>query len=108
MKQYCVYILSSISKVLYIGVTSNLQKRVWEHKEKLVDGFTKKYNVDLLIYFEQTEDVTSAIAREKQLKKWSRRKKIRLIEKLNPGSWEDLFKKLYIGYSRFSTCARMT
>ncbi len=93
MRQYCVYILSSISKVLYIEVTSSLQKRVWEHKEKLVDGFTKKYNINRLIYFEQTEDVVSAIAREKQLKKWSRTKKIKLIEKINP-EWRDLYGKL--------------
>ena len=93
MKQYCVYIMSSISGVLYIGVTSNLQKRVWEHKNKLVEGFTKKYNVDKLVYFEQTENVMSAIAREKQLKKWNRKKKIMLIEQMNPQG-ADLYDNL--------------
>jgi putative endonuclease len=84
-----IYIMSSISRVLYIGVTSNLPKRVWEHKNKIAEGFTKKYNIDKLIYFEQTEDVMSAIAREKQLKNWSRGKKIKLIEVMNP-EWKDL------------------
>ncbi len=65
MKQYCVYILASHTKVLYIGVTGNLQKRIWEHKNKCVEGFTKKYNVDKLVYFEQTTDVMSALEREK-------------------------------------------
>ncbi len=90
MKQYCVYILSSKSKVLYVGVTSNLKKRIWEHKNKCADGFTKKYHVDQLVYFEQTEDVLSAISREKQIKKWRREKKIFLIEKMNP-DWIDLY-----------------
>lgn len=93
MKQYCVYIMSSISKVLYIGISSNLKKRTWEHKNKIVEGFTKKYNVNRLVYFEQTEDISSAIAREKQLKNWTRIKKINLIEKTNPG-WKDLYKEL--------------
>ncbi|MFH1183297.1 MAG: GIY-YIG nuclease family protein [Candidatus Moraniibacteriota bacterium] len=89
MKQYCVYIMASISKVLYTGITSNLRKRVWEHKNKLVEGFTKKYNTDKLVYFEQTENVMSAIAREKQLKSWHRQWKINLINKFNP-KWKDL------------------
>ena len=93
MKQYYVYIMSSISGVLYIGITSNLQKRVWEHKNKLVEGFTKKYNIDKLVYFEQTEDVMSAIAREKQLKRWNRKKKITLIEQMN-FQWFDLYDNL--------------
>lgn len=93
MKQYCVYILSSYTKVLYIGVTGNLQKRVWEHKNKSVDGFTKKYNVDKLVYFEQTENVMSALEREKQLKKWNRAKKKKLIEMKN-SEWKDLFDTL--------------
>lgn len=93
MKQYCVYITSSISKVLYIGVASNLQNRIWQHKHKVVKGFTKKYNVDKLVYFEQTENVISALEREKQLKKWSREKKIKLIEKMNQ-NWKDLSKDL--------------
>jgi len=85
--------MSSISGVLYIGITSNLQKRVWEHKNKLVEGFTKKYNIDKLVYFEQTEDVMSAIAREKQLKRWNRKKKITLIEQMN-FQWFDLYDNL--------------
>lgn len=78
---------------MYIGVTGNLVKRVWEHKNKVVEGFTEKYNIDKLIYFEQTENVMSALEREKQLKKWSRKKKIDLINKMNPG-WEDLYDSL--------------
>ncbi|MBI4837026.1 MAG: GIY-YIG nuclease family protein [Candidatus Portnoybacteria bacterium] len=89
MKQYYVYIITNHSKTLYIGVTSNLRKRVWEHQNKLVEGFTKKYKIDQLVYYEQTNDVYGAIAREKQLKKWRREKKINLIEKVNP-LWIDL------------------
>ena len=72
MKQYFVYITTNKSGTLYIGVTSNLKKRIWEHKNKIVDGFTKKYNIDKLIYYEQTENVTSAIEREKQLKRFAK------------------------------------
>ncbi|PID52293.1 MAG: hypothetical protein CR972_02350 [Candidatus Moraniibacteriota bacterium] len=91
MKQYYVYILASQKNgTLYIGVTSNLQKRVFEHKEKLVAGFTEKYNVDKLVYFEQTGDVQSALLREKQLKKWNRDWKLKLIEEKNP-QWNDLY-----------------
>ena len=87
---YYVYILTNKSNhVLYTGVTSNLQKRIYEHKAKLVDGFTKKYNVDKLVYFDSTTDVRSAIAREKQIKGWLRIKKIALIESMNP-QWRDL------------------
>ncbi|KKP68001.1 MAG: Excinuclease ABC subunit C [Candidatus Moranbacteria bacterium GW2011_GWE1_35_17] len=93
MKQYCVYILSSKTKVLYIGVTGNLPRRIYEHKNKLIDGFTKKYNCTNLVYFEQTENVMSALEREKQLKKWRREKKINLIEKINP-NWLDLADNL--------------
>ena len=69
---------------LYIGVTSNLQKRVWEHKNKVVEGFTKKYNVDKLVYYELTDSIESAINREKQLKRWHRQWKINLIKEMNP------------------------
>jgi putative endonuclease len=93
MKQYCIYITTNKSGTLYIGVTSNLKKRIWEHKNKVVGGFTKKYNADKLIYFEQTENVMSALEREKQLKKWSRKKKINLISNLNP-NWKDLYDNL--------------
>ena len=87
---YYVYILTNKSnQVLYTGVTGNLQKRVYEHKAKLIDGFTKKYNVDKLVYYDTTTDVRSAIAREKQIKGWLRIKKIELIESMNP-QWKDL------------------
>ena len=89
---YFVYILSNWNdSVLYIGVTSNLPRRLYEHRNGLVDGFTKKYNVHKLVYFEQTNDVYSAISREKQLKKWNRTKKNELIKKANP-QWADLSK----------------
>jgi len=84
-----VYIMSSHSRCLYIGVTSDLPGRVWEHKNGLFEGFTKKYKINQPVYHELFHDIESAIAREKQLKGWSRAKKIALIEKTNPG-WEDL------------------
>lgn len=94
MKTYYVYILASKKNgTLYIGVTSDLIKRVWEHKENLADGFTKKYGVHNLVYFEQTFDVNSSIAREKQIKNWKREWKIALIEKENP-KWNDLYTKI--------------
>ncbi len=90
-KSYYVYILASKRNgTLYIGVTSDLKKRIWEHKNNLVEGFTKKYKVHLLVYYESTNDVRSAITREKQLKKWNRKWKIGLIEKNNP-QWKDLY-----------------
>ena len=89
MKRFYVYILSSLSRALYIGVSNNLERRVYEHKNKLIDGFTKKYNLTTLVYCETTTDIMSAIAREKQLKGWLRSKKIALIEKNNP-EWDDL------------------
>lgn len=89
-KIYYVYILTNWNnKVMYIGVTSNLQQRIHQHKNKLIDGFTKKYNVNKLVYYESTEDVTSAINREKQLKGWTRKKKNNLITAINP-KYEDL------------------
>ena len=94
MKEPCVYILASKKNgTLYIGVTSNLPKRVWEHKNNLIESFTKKYGVHQLVYFEQLEDMVSAITREKQLKKWNRAWKIHLIEKQNP-EWKDLYDTL--------------
>ena len=94
MKYYYVYILASKRNgTLYIGVTNDLQRRVYEHKNGLVDGFTKKYNVKILVYYESTVDVASAIYREKCIKKWNRDWKIKLIEKGNP-NWEDLYKKI--------------
>ena len=89
MASYYVYILASKSRRLYVGVTNNLERRVFEHKNKVVDGFTKQYNIERLVHFEDTVDVLSAIAREKQIKGWSRDKKVALIEAHNP-AWEDL------------------
>ena len=89
MKQYYVYILTNKSRTLYTGVTDNLERRVYEHKSKLIKGFTKRYNITKLVYYEMTNDVQSAIEREKQIKGWLRRKKIALIEAVNP-EWTDL------------------
>ena len=87
---YFVYILANWDdSVLYIGVTGNLTRRLYAHRNGLVDGFTKKYNIHKLVYFENTTDVYSAISREKQLKKWSRSKKYALITQQNP-NWRDL------------------
>ena len=79
-----MYILRNRSGNFYIGITSNLIKRVWEHKNKLVKGFTEKYNIDILIYYEMYSDPQNAAAREKQLKNWNRKKKVNLIVKMNP------------------------
>ncbi len=87
---YYVYILTNWNdKVMYIGVTNDLERRLYEHKNGLADGFTKRYNVHKLVCFEQTGDVRTAIAREKQLKGWSRDKKNALVEAVNP-AWRDL------------------
>ncbi len=87
---YYVYILTNWDdSVMYIGVTGNLPRRLYEHKNHLVDGFTGKYNVHKLVYYEETNDVYSAISREKQLKKWSRSKKNALVNQMNP-QWKDL------------------
>ncbi len=87
--QYYVYIMSNKSRTLYIGVTNNLERRIYEHKQKIIPSFTSKYNITNLVYFELTNDVYSAIAREKQIKGWLRRKKVALIESVNP-EWQDL------------------
>ena len=90
-KQYYVYVMASKRDgMLYIGVTSNLIKRVYEHKNDLVDGFTNKYHIHNLVYFEVAEDIRTAISREKQLKKWNRAWKEALIDKSNP-EWRDLY-----------------
>lgn len=86
---FYAYILSSNNGVLYIGFTNNLERRISEHKQKLIKGFTEKYNCNCLVYYEHYTDVDTAIKKEKQLKKWSREKKENLIKKLNP-KWEDL------------------
>jgi len=94
MKQYYTYILTNKKDgTLYVGVTSNLIKRVYEHKNKFVDGFTKKYQLDKLVHYEIFDDPANAIQREKRLKKWDRIWKVELIEKENP-QWEDLYKSL--------------
>ena len=94
MKQPAVYILASQKNgTLYIGVTSNLTQRIWKHKNHQSEGFTKKYNVTTLVYFEQAENMESAIIREKILKKLRRSEKIKLIESLNP-EWMDLYSIL--------------
>src|SRR5262245_859096 len=90
LRQPAVYILvSKQNGTLYIGVTSNLHKRAWEHKNDLVEGFTKKYGVHRLVYYELHQDMMSAITREKQMKKWNRAWKVELIERQNP-EWKDL------------------
>jgi len=90
-KQFYVYLLASKRNgTLYLGVTSNLVQRVWQHKNKLVEGFTKNYGVDKLVYYEVHRNVDSAITREKQIKKWRRAWKIKLIEETNP-DWKDLY-----------------
>ena len=94
MKSYFVYILASERNgTLYVGITDDLPRRIYEHKEGLVEGFTKKYGVKDLVYFEQTSDPLSAITREKQIKKWNRAWKIRLIQKNNP-EWKDLYDEI--------------
>jgi putative endonuclease len=94
MKSYYVYILASKKNgTFYIGVTNDLIRRVYEHKNNIIDGFTNKYNVHSLVYYEQCEDVESAIFQEKWLKKWNRKWKLELIEKENP-QWKDLYEDL--------------
>lgn len=99
MKNYYVYILASKKNgTLYIGITSDLIKRIWQHKNDFVDGFSKKYRVHRLVYYEQCIDSISAIRREKSLKSWNREWKISLIEKKNP-NWIDLYSELLPGSS---------
>ena len=87
---YYVYLLTNWNnKVMYLGVINNLERRLYEHKNKLVKGFTEKYNVNKLVYFEETQDVTAAIAREKEIKKWRREKKNQLVNRMNQ-NWKDL------------------
>jgi len=92
MNGYYVYILTNRSKTIYTGVTNDLQRRLYEHRNKMIPGFTSKYRIDKLVYFEETNDIEVAIAREKQIKGWLRAKKIALIESINP-QWEDLSKE---------------
>ena len=88
--------MASKSRVLYVGVTNNLQRRVEQHKQKLVEGFAHKYNVTRLVYYEMTNDVRAALAREKQIKSWTRKAKVALINTMNP-DWHDLSEELYQG-----------
>ena len=94
MREYYVYIMTNGTRTLYIGVTNDLQRRVYEHKQKLIEGFTKKYNITYLVYYETTSDVVTARAREKQLKGWRRDRKVALIEVSNP-QWKDLALQWY-------------
>ena len=94
-KQPCVYLLASgRNGTLYVGVTSDLIKRVWEHKNHVVDGFTKKHGVDQLVWYEMHETMESAISREKAIKEWQRAWKLKLIEQANP-KWNDLYDSLH-------------
>ncbi len=89
MNNYFVYMMTNVTGMLYVGVTSNLEGRVFQHKMKLIPGFTSRYNLTQLVYYEWTEDVVAAITREKQIKGWLRKKKVALIESMNP-KWRDL------------------
>jgi putative endonuclease len=90
-KQYYVYIMTNeTNTVTYTGVTNDLVRRIYEHKKKLVQGFTSKYNINKLVYFETGEDVYGALTREKQIKSWPRKSKVKLIDSMNP-DWRDLF-----------------
>jgi putative endonuclease len=89
VNEYYVYIMTNKSRTLYAGVTNDLKRRVYQHKHKLIPGFTSKYNITQLVYFETTPDIKAAIAREKQIKGWLRSKKIALVESVNP-TWQDL------------------
>lgn len=94
MKRYWVYMLcSKRNGILYVGVTNNLAHRIYEHKQKLIEGFTKKYGIDKLVYAEQFNDIQEAICREKRLKKWKRAWKLNLIEEHNP-EWKDLYENI--------------
>ena len=93
MSTYYVYIVASVSRTIYVGVTNDLARRMYEHRTNATDGFTAKYNVNRLVWFENTGDVRAAIAREKQIKRYSRKKKMALIEAANP-AWNDLAEEL--------------
>ncbi len=92
--QFAVYILASRSRTLYVGVTRDLRRRLWQHREKLVAGFTAKFNIHRLVWYELTPNVAAAIAREKEIKAWRRNKKVALIESRNP-TWDDLAAEWY-------------
>jgi putative endonuclease len=91
---YYIYLLTNWNhRVMYVGVTNDLERRIYEHKNKLISGFTDKYKVNKLVYFEETGDIHAAITREKEIKKWRRDKKNRLVNKINPG-WQDMSEEL--------------
>jgi putative endonuclease len=94
MKEYYVYIMSNEARTLYVGVTNNLERRIYEHKNKSTDGFTSRYGLDKLVYFASTNDVREAIGGERRIKGWTRAKKVALIEEMNP-YWEDLSASWY-------------
>src|ERR1700751_3250176 len=100
-KKYFVYTMSNSSKIFYTGVTNDIDTRAFQHKSKLIPGFTQKYNLYKLVYFEQFGNVRVAIRREKQIKGWLRRKKVALIESLNP-SWKDLVENHFKSSIRFN------
>ena len=92
--KYYIYILtSSRNGTLYVGLTNNLLRRIYEHKNNIIEGFTKKYNVHILVHYEEYDDIKNVISREKQIKKWNRKWKLRLIEESNP-NWKDLYNEL--------------
>ena len=94
-KEYYVYIMTNKSRTLYTGVTNDLMRRVYQHKNKLVSGFTNKYNIQYLVYYESTSNVYAALKREKQIKGWLRAKKIALIDLMNP-EWKDLSEEWFV------------
>jgi putative endonuclease len=94
MKEYWVYIMANENRTIYVGITNNLEKRVYQHKEGSVEGFTSRYKLTKLVYYASTNDVREAITREKQIKGWTRAKKVALIEEMNP-YWEDLSLSWY-------------
>ncbi len=96
MRDYYVYIMTNRSRTLYVGVTNSLERRVYEHKHMLKEGFTRRYTIDRLVYYEASSDVRSAISREKQIKGWTRPKKVAIVESHNP-RWRDLSVDLMDG-----------
>ncbi len=94
MPQYYVYIMANRSKTLYVGVTNNLERRVYEQKQSVIEGFTSRYHLTKLVYYETAAQIEAAIGREKQVKGWLRRKKVALIEAMNP-EWDDLSETWY-------------
>jgi putative endonuclease len=94
-KEYYVYIMTNKSRTLYTGVTNDLMRRVYEHRNKLIKGFTSNYNIQYLVYYESTSSIDSAIQREKQIKGWLRAKKIALIDSVNP-EWKDLSDEWFV------------